>query len=32
MCIRDRVDSDRKVAEDKLAKMEKEFVNYAENL
>ncbi|WP_339072650.1 phospho-sugar mutase [Fusobacterium animalis] len=26
------VDSDRKVAEDKLAKMEKEFVNYAENL
>ena len=26
------VDSDRKVAEDKLTKMEKEFVNYAENL
>ena len=26
------VDSDRKVAENKLAKMEKEFVNYAENL
>ena len=26
------VDSDRKVAEDKLAKMEKEFINYAENL
>ena len=26
------VDSDRKVAENKLAKMEKEFINYAENL
>ena len=26
------VDSDRKVAENKLTKMEKEFVNYAENL
>ena len=26
------VDSERKVAENKLAKMEKEFVNYAENL
>ncbi|ALF18264.1 phospho-sugar mutase [Fusobacterium animalis] len=26
------VDSDRKVAEDKLTKMEKEFVNYVENL
>ncbi len=26
------VDSDRKVAEDKLTKMEKEFINYAENL
>ncbi|WP_339008533.1 phospho-sugar mutase [Fusobacterium animalis] len=26
------VDSNRKVAEDKLTKMEKEFVNYAENL
>lgn len=26
------VDSDKKVAEDKLVKMEKEFVNYAENL
>ena len=26
------VDSDKKVAEEKLAKMEKEFINYAENL
>ena len=26
------VDTDRKVAENKLAKMEKEFINYAENL
>ena len=26
------VDTDRKVAENKLVKMEKEFVNYAENL
>ena len=26
------VDNDRKVAENKLAKMEKEFINYAENL
>ena len=26
------VDSDKKVAEEKLAKLEKEFINYAENL
>ena len=26
------VDSDKKVAEEKLAKLEKEFLNYAENL
>ena len=26
------VDSDKKVAEEKLAKIEKEFINYAENL
>jgi len=26
------VDSDKKVAEEKLARIEKEFINYAENL